>query len=203
MHDPILILTGSEEGPFLKAKLQNHAPDAVIEIVHDKKDLQLAAQRALYCDALYPRLVSFCTDVIVASDILEVFKGGAYNFHPGSPDYPGSHAASFAIYDEVQSYGVTAHEMLSVVDSGAIVGIETFAVPADCRFMDLEILAYQNLLNLFDRLAPHLIVTNQPLMPLNVSWGTNKRTRKDFECMKLVSGDMSEAEIRLRWRAFG
>ena len=203
MENPILILTGPEEGPFLKAKLQNHASDAIIDVVHEKLDLQQAAERKLYLEAPHPRLIAFCTDVIVAAGILDVFKGEAYNFHPGSPDYPGANAASFAIYDEVENYGVTAHKMLESIDSGAIVGTELFAVPADCRFMDLEILAYQNLLNLFDRLAPQLVVTDQPLQPIDVRWGEKKRTRQDFERMKIVTGDMSETEIRLRWRAFG
>jgi len=203
MPGPILILTGPEEGPFLEAKLKACALDARVRRVYDRDGLIGEIAQKDYNQSPTSRLIAFCTDVIVPAAILNNFGGGAYNFHPASPDYPGSNAASFAIYDEVVLYGVTAHEMEASVDSGAIVGVETFAVPPGIRFMDLEILAYQNLLNLFDRLAPQLVDTDNPLKILDLKWGQQKRTRKDFEQMQKVSDAMSEDEIRLRWRAFG
>lgn len=203
MPNPILILCGHEEGPYLRAKLRVHAPDMPIDVVHDQKQVAAASEQVIYNEAPYPRLIAFCTDVIVPLAVLSVFKGGTYNFHPGSPDYPGSHAASFAIYEQVESYGVTAHVMEETVDAGAIVGVEMFAVPTDCRFLDLEILAYQNLLTLFDQLAAELVATEQALPALPIQWGKTKRSRREFEQMKVVTDEMSEDEIRLRWRAFG
>lgn len=203
MSDPILLLTGPEEGPFLEAKLRADGKDLIVEVVHSKAMLRQASERSLFRQARFPRLIAFCTNVVVPEDVLVVFGGGAYNFHPGSPDYPGSNAASFAIYDQIDSYGVTAHEMENLVDSGAIVGIENFSVPPDARFMDLEILAYKNLLTLYDRLVPLLLKTDEPLPRLPVRWGPHKRTHQDFERMKAVTPDMDEDEIRLRWRAFG
>ena len=165
--------------------------------------MQTLCTQARYRQAPHPRLIAFCTNVVVPEDVLQVFTGGAYNFHPGPPEYPGSHSASFAIYDQVERYGVTAHEMEAAVDSGAIVGVKAFPVPADIRYLDLEILAYQHLLNLVDRLMPELAKTAIPLEVLPVCWGSQKKSRRDFEHMKQISDSMSEDEIRRRWRAFG
>lgn len=203
MSTPILLLTGPEEAPFLEAKLRAVGKNITVDFAHSKAMLQQASQRSLFQEAPYSRLIAFCTNVVVPEDVLRIFQGGCYNFHPGSPEYPGSNAASFAIYDQVERYGVTAHEMEASVDSGAIVGVERFAVPSDCRFMDLEILAYQNLLTLFDKLSPQLVKTSLPLPQLPIRWGVHKKTQKDFDHMKTVTADMDEDEIRLRWRAFG
>lgn len=203
MPGPILILTGPEEGPFLEAKLKACGADVGVHTVHNRNDLLTASKLELFTQSPTSRLIAFCTDVIVPVDVLRVFGRGAYNFHPASPEYPGSNAASFAIYDQVAAYGVTVHEMEASVDSGAIIGFEAFAVPAGIRFMDLEILAFQNLLNLFDRLAPLLVDTDSELESLDIQWGKQKRTRRDFEDMQKIADGMSEDEIRLRWRAFG
>lgn len=203
MSDPILILADSVDGSYLRQILIDLEPNRQVDVAQNTSSLIQFNQTDTYQKALNPRLIGFCTNVIVAPQILDDFRGGCYNFHPGPPDYPGSNAASFAIYDEAQTYGVTAHEMAARVDSGAIVGTVQFAVPSVCRFLDLEILAYQNLCALFETLAPELTQTTQPLVHLDTQWGTNKRTRRDFEEMQQVTEGMSEAEIRLRWRAFG
>ena len=91
------------------------------------------------------RLIAFCTSVIVPAEVLDAVMAPAYNFHPGPPTYPGSHVASFAIYDGADMFGATAHEMAAKVDSGPIVGVEWFQVPDGLRFTDLEINAFDAL----------------------------------------------------------
>ncbi|NQV98996.1 MAG: hypothetical protein HQ483_04820 [Rhodospirillales bacterium] len=203
MSDPLLILASPEVGDYLETRLRAYASDLRVEVVQTKAELRTASIQDCYQDAACPRLIAFCTNIVVPADVLRIFRGGSYNFHPGSPEYPGSNAASFAIYDGAISYGATAHKMDVTVDSGPIVGVEAFVVPADVRFLDLEIMAFQHLLNLFNRLAPELVMTDLPLPTLPVRWGARKTTRQDFERMKVLTEDMSEAEIRLRWRAFG
>jgi methionyl-tRNA formyltransferase len=66
------------------------------------------------------RLIAFVTTVIVSADILRAVGHGAFNFHPGPPDYPGWAPAHFALYDQAQVFGVTFHAMQALVDSGPI-----------------------------------------------------------------------------------
>ena len=203
MLGPILILANLDDGRYLRQILLNFAPDMQIDIAEDASSLLQISQVGSYQKATHPRLVSFCSDVIVAPPILACFKGGCYNFHPGPPEYPGSHAASFAIYDQVETYGVTAHEMASSVDTGPIVGVDRFAFPNAFRFLELEVKAHKGLSKLFEKLAPDLVNTTQSLAHIDVKWRSQKRTKKKFECMQKITADMSEEEIRLRWCAFG
>ena len=203
MLGPILILANLDDGAYLRQTLLNFVPDMQIDIVENETSLLQISQLDSYQKALNSRLVSFCSDVIVKPTVLACFKGGCYNFHPGPPEYPGSHAASFAIYDQVETYGATAHEMAASVDTGAIVGVDRFSVPNAFRFTELEVKAHKSLLKLFEELAPYLVNTFQLLRHIDAQWGTQKRTQNDFQHMQQITNDMSEMEIRLRWRAFG
>lgn len=64
---------------------------------------------------------------IVPADVLSRYRR-AYNFHPGSPAYPGRDPHHWAIYDNAGTFGVTLHEMVARVDEGPIVHVEEFAV---------------------------------------------------------------------------
>jgi len=203
MLGPLLILADKNDSAYLRQILLSFEPNMQIDMAKDTLSLLQISQTGPYQDAMNPRLVSFCSDIIVTPTVLACFKGGCYNFHPGPPEYPGSHPASFAIYDQVESYGATAHEMSARVDTGAIVGVDRFAVPNAFRFLELEVQAHKNLSILFEKLAPYLVNTSKPLDHIDVQWGAKMRTQKDFERMQQITSDMSEVEIRLRWRAFG
>jgi len=149
------------------------------------------------------RLIAFSTSVIVPKAILDGLEIPAYNFHPGPPTYPGSHAASFALYDGVEHFGATAHVMEEKVDCGPIVAAEWFVVPEKARFLDLEIKTYELLLKIFADLVPHLATSDKPLPAIDAQWSGSKHTNAEFEAVKELKPDMDEAEINLRFRAFG
>jgi len=203
MPDEIILLTGGAEGPHLANILTQINSELSIECVESLDQLQGICQLSPHSKSTVRRLIAYCTDVIVPTGILQAMTGPAYNFHPGPPAYPGAHAASFAIYDGARKFGVCAHEMAPRVDSGSIVGVEEFGVPENARFLDLEILAYKKLFQLFGRLADNLASRDVPLDRLDISWGDRKTRKADFARMKVFDADMDEAEIRRRWRAFG
>jgi len=207
MPTEIVLLTGGVEGEYLANVLGQANPELSIVCVETADELREAclpsdpAERP--DDGQRCRLIAYCTNVIVPPDILDHVASPAYNFHPGPPEYPGSSVAGFAIYDGAKTFGVCAHEMQASVDSGAIVAVDEFDVPENARFTDLEILAYKQMLKLFQRLAPDLACRDEPLTPIDVNWGARKTSKADVERMKEITADMSEDEIRLRWRAFG
>ena len=200
MPSEIILLTGDAEKPHLESILHRHNPG--LKTVHacDRRELLDA------CPAdgnVNRRLIAFCTSVIVPAEVLDAVMAPAYNFHPGPPTYPGSHVASFAIYDGADMFGATAHEMAAKVDSGPIVGVEWFQVPNGLRFTDLEIKAFDALVSLFIQLAPHLAANDAPIEHLDMGWAGKTSTNKDYERMRAIDGTMSEAEIKRRFRAFG
>jgi len=200
MPSEIVLLTGEAEAPHLEEILRRHNPALNVVPAYTADDLKAAC---LETPAAMRRLIAFCTSVIVPAAVLEAVDGPAYNFHPGPPTYPGNHVASFAIYDGAEMFGVTAHEMAAKVDSGAIVAVDWFGVPDGIRFVDLEIKAYRALVQLFLGLAEHLATDDTPLAPLDMEWSERVTTSKDYERMRQIDETMSEAEIKLRFRAFG
>ena len=200
MPSEIILLTGDAEAPHLESILYRHNPGLKTIHARDRREL---------LDACPPdganarRLIAFCTTVIVPEEVLNAAMPPAYNFHPGPPTYPGSHVASFAIYDGANMFGATAHEMVSKVDSGLIVGVEWFQVPDGLRFTDLEIKAFDALVRLFIQLAPHLALNDAPIERLDMGWAGKATTNTDYEQMRAIDETTSEAEIKRRFRAFG
>jgi len=203
MLNEIVLLTGGVEGPHLAMVLNNHNPDLSIVCAETASELEAACLGPDRDQNSPPRLIAYCTNVIVPASVLDAVHAPAYNFHPGPPTYPGAHAAGFAIYDGAAHFGVTAHEMERSVDSGVIVGVDWFDLPENSRFTDLELKAYGQLLQLFNRLAPWLATNADPIPALDMGWGERKTTSADVERMKELDADMSEEEIKRRWRAFG
>jgi len=203
MPSEIVLLSGEAEAEHLPAVLTGHNPDLTVVCTETKADLEAVCLEAGPPPDGGRRLIAFCTGIIVPAAVLDALDGPAYNFHPGPPTYPGAHAASFAIYDGAEHFGVTAHVMEKTVDSGAIVGVRWFDVPDKARFVDLELAAYRELFQLFLELASHLASDDRPLARLDEIWGTRKTTKREFEAMKQITPEMDEDEIKRRWRAFG
>jgi methionyl-tRNA formyltransferase len=182
MLDTIILLTGAVEQPVLGAILRSHNPALRIR----------AAATPAEVAALEPpvlrraRLVAFCTDVVVPLRALDQVAFGAYNFHPGSPGFPGWGCAHFAIHQRAKVFGATAHLMLEKVDAGPIVGVELFDVPPGASVPDLEELAYVSLAQMFRRLAPQL-VHSRPLEPLPIGWSGEKCTRRRYAALCAAS----------------
>jgi len=197
----IVLLTGEVEGSHLAGILRRDHLDLSVVTATDRQSLIRACVNQQSPGGR--RLVSFCSPVIVPPEVLGAVTGPAYNFHPGPPEYPGAHAASFAIYDNAKGFGVTVHEMAKKVDAGPIVAVERFDVPESARYMDLELLAYKIMVGMFHHLARRLASDEAPLAVINETWGAKKTTEADFEHMRRYDQSTSEGEITRRFRAFG
>ncbi|MBI3515762.1 MAG: methionyl-tRNA formyltransferase [Proteobacteria bacterium] len=199
MAECLLLLCDTELAGPLSEALRRHNPGLLIVCAHTRDDLDNAVATA----GPFDRLIGFCTETIVPAPVLAGLSGPAYNFHPASPDYPGSHPASFALYDGVTRFAATAHEMAPKVDSGPIIDIEWFDVPPTCGVLALEDRAGEAAAHLFWRLAPLLAHCGQPLPRSDRAWGPRKTTRQDFRAMGMLDPAISAAEFERRWRAFG
>ena len=60
--------------------------------------------------------------------MLDRAKVAAINFHPGSVEYPGSGCLNWALYDNAEVYGVTAHIINEKIDNGAIIEWRRFPI---------------------------------------------------------------------------
>ena len=199
MAGSLILLSDAELASPLSEVLRRHNPGLRIVTAHNGEQLRHAADTA----GPFDRLIAFCTETIVPAALLASLKGPAYNVHPASPAYPGSHPASFAVYEGAPRFGATLHEMAVRVDSGPIVDVEWFDVPPGVGVLGLEDKAGEAAARLFFRLAPQLSGTTEPLPRSSLAWGPRKTTRRDFRAMGLIDPKISAEEFARRWQAFG
>src|SRR4051794_39889942 len=68
-------------------------------------------------------IFSYLAQWIIPEKTLLGARRGALNWHPGPPEYPGIGCTNFAVYNQEKVFGMTCHQMLSKVDSGAIIEV--------------------------------------------------------------------------------
>lgn len=199
MPQRIILLTGDVEAPHLTRFLCHY--NAALQV--DWVDSQPALIAAFDQGVANTRLIALLTDIIVPPTLLKALPGPAYNFHPGPPEYPGSYVAGFAIYEGAKTFGVTLHEMAEKVDAGAIVETRRFDIPEGAKFQDVELQAFNLVIELFKDHAAHLATNDAPLGLSDERWSEKMCTRANAEKLKQIESDLSEDEINRRYRAFG
>ena len=145
-------------------------------------------------------LISYRSRWIVPPAAIWATRSLALNFHPGPPEYPGFAPACFALYDQVDMFGVTCHHMSPGVDQGPVIRFDRFAVePTDTvesvisrAHRVMEVMAYEIL---EDGFAGELQDNSL------YGWQRTPYTRKDLEQLAILTPDMTGAEMRRRIRA--
>ena len=199
MFESIILLTGPVEQSALATVLRRHNPQMIVMPAETADDLTALEQKPLH----RTRLIAFATPVIVPPSMLGVLGYGAYNFHPGPPQYPGWAPAHFAVYEQATEFGVTAHEMAARVDSGAIVDVAQFPMPAGIGVSELETLAYTHLAQQFWKLAPTLATESRPLPRLPLHWSNKRNSRSAYRTMCDIPLDITKEDLDRRIHAFG
>jgi methionyl-tRNA formyltransferase len=199
MFDTIILLSGEAERRALPFALFGHNPRLQVIPAQTSADLD-----ALDCKVLArARLISFVTPVIVSGDILDRLGYGAFNFHPGPPEYPGWAPAHFALYSRETEFGATAHVMVERVDAGPIVGVARFPIPPGISVLSLEGLAYAHLAQLFWSMAERLSTDPAPPPALPVQWGSKKYSRRAYRAICDIPLDIPKDELDRRLKVFG
>jgi methionyl-tRNA formyltransferase len=197
--DTIVLLTGPVEHPILASALVSHNTGLTVKFVSTLADITALGPELLN----RARLVAYTTGVVVPPGVIDELGYGAYNFHPGSPHYPGLAPAQFAVYDGASEFGATAHIMSDSIDAGPIVGAELFSVPHGISVADLEALTYLHLARLFRRLAKALATEPKHLQEIPIRWSGQKSSRRSYAAMCDIAFDMTKEELVRRIEAFG
>jgi methionyl-tRNA formyltransferase len=199
MFDTIILLTDLAKDMALSALMRRHNPQLSVRRAGTLADLEAFSPPEL----ARARLIGFLTPVVVPPHILDALGFGAYNFHPGPPNYPGWVPCHFATYDGVTKFGVTAHAMTARVDAGPIVGHDAFDVPPGTGVVELEQTAAVHLAQLFWTLAQALATQAEPLTELPVRWSGRKTTRRLYASLCDIPVDITKDELDRRLNAFG
>jgi methionyl-tRNA formyltransferase len=199
MFDTIILLTGAVEHPVLASVLCGHNPRLIVLPVFTSDDLTAVEVTVLR----RARLIAFTTEVIVPQKVLDQLGYGAYNFHPGPPQYPGWAPAHFALYDQATEFGATLHVMVERVDAGPIVAVETFMIPDDIGVAGLEAMAYVLLAVMFRRSAKSLVSCPRPLAETSMRWSEKRNSRRGYRAICDIPLDISKQELERRLKVFG
>jgi methionyl-tRNA formyltransferase len=199
MFDTIVLLTGPMEQVALASVLRGHNPQLAIYPVTTSENLA-AMDAALLRRA---RLIAFSSPVIVPPPVLAALGYGAYNFHPGPPEYPGWAPAHFALYDGAAEFGATAHAMAERVDAGPIVDVARFPVPPNIGVLGLEGLAYAHLARMYWKFAKQFATETAPLPEQPLRWGSKKNSRRAYQAICDIPLDISREELERRLKVFG
>ena len=114
MFDTLILLSGPAEHSVFATLLRSYNPSLNVLPVFTAADL--AAIEAEWLPGA--RLVSFAGSVKVPAAVVAQLGYGAYNFHPGSPHYPGDAPVQDAIDDGAPDFGCTLHRVTERAETG-------------------------------------------------------------------------------------
>jgi methionyl-tRNA formyltransferase len=144
-------------------------------------------------------IFNFLSPRIFPEWLIQFPKYGCINFHPASNQYPGVGSAAYAIYNDDDDIGVTAHYISAEIDSGPI--IHQLKFPRD-REISVEKLYYYALecsLIQLEQVATILETVNE--LPMVDVWRKKAVTREEFEKWKIITVTSSREEVSRKIKA--
>lgn len=148
----------------------------------------------------YDILISYMSPWIIKKDTLDKIDKWAINFHPGPPKYPGIGCTNFAIYNQENEFGVTAHIMEEKVDSGQILNVKKFPLMQNDSVYDLTQRCYFYIHTQFIEIMLY-IFKNNSIPKCNEEWTRKPYTRKELNDLCRIDVNMTKKEIARRIRA--
>jgi methionyl-tRNA formyltransferase len=152
-------------------------------------------------------IICFRSLFVLPKALIDKAKITAVNFHPAPPEYPGSGCINFALYDEVEEYGVTAHIMNELVDNGAILEVRRFPItPCDSLSTVLR-RTHSELSNLCSDFISGIYLFGATFIEkkLKISksenWNGKARLLKELDGLQKVNFNISEDELKRVVRA--
>jgi methionyl-tRNA formyltransferase len=194
----VLFISKDRDDPYIRnasAFIKDRFPDPLIILV--KPGQSITAEALNWQGDL---LVSYLCPWVLPDSLLGNASFAAINFHPATPDYPGTGCTNFAIYNDEKEYGVMCHHMLPSVDSGKVIAVRRFPVLADDSVYSLTQRCYVQMLELFYGIILD-ILNGKPLPESNEHWTRKPYRRSELNALKKLDLNMPVSEIKRRIRA--
>lgn len=146
-------------------------------------------------------VISFLFWKRIKKPLISLSKLGCINFHPAPlPDYRGVGGYNFAILDDLNYWGVSAHFVDEKIDTGDIIQVNKFDISKNINIIELEKISQKELYLLFELIISKLM-NNEKLN--RIKQGEGKYIcKKELEKAKEVTINMSKEEIDKKIRAF-
>lgn len=131
----------------------------------------------------------------------------AINFHPAPPEYPGSGCLNFALYDESEFYGVTAHLMNEKIDNGKIIECRRFPIIQNDTVDSLLERTHIKLLDLFLDITTNISLLGETYLYKTIAqnkieeWHGEAKKMSDLETLKTIPTNINKLELEKIIRA--
>ncbi|MEE2822299.1 MAG: formyltransferase family protein [Acidobacteriota bacterium] len=152
-------------------------------------------------------IICFRSHFILPDSLLKKARIAAINFHPAPPEYPGSGCMNFALYDGVDTYGVTAHLMNEKVDNGKILEVRRFPVQKCDNLPSVLERTHSELYHLCSDFVTALATVGESYVPAKVaecegvSWSGKARLLEELEKLQTIDVGIEKSELERIIRA--
>ena len=152
-------------------------------------------------------ILCFRSLFILPRILLKKAKIAAINFHPGPPEYPGSGCINFALYDNVEVFGVTAHVMNENIDNGDIIEVRRFSIYPSDDLPTVLLRTHQELFNLCTDFIKELNIVDEKIIQQKINsskeerWNGKARLLSELDGLQTISLDISKKELKQIIRA--
>jgi methionyl-tRNA formyltransferase len=170
--------------------------EKIYEIIQDESELDRLGLHDI------DLIISYLFWKKIKSPLLQLPKIGCINFHPAPlPDFRGVNGYSFAIYENLSEWGVSAHFVDEDFDTGDIIKVNKFSINSlkETSF-SLERKSQEEMLNLFKEIIDMLNVGKSlTRIPQN---NGKYRSKEEFEELRKIKETDSLDQIERKIRAF-
>ena len=152
-------------------------------------------------------IICFRSYFLIPKSLLDRAKVAAINFHPGSVEYPGSGCLNWALYDNAEVYGVTAHIMNEKIDDGAIIECRRFPILKQDNVKTLLARAHSKTYDLILDITTGLAFDGKKYLEKklgdskNEKWVGAARKMLELDRLKIVDPNSTKEELESVIRA--
>ena len=152
-------------------------------------------------------IICFRSYLLLPKSLLNRASIAAVNFHPGPVEYPGSGGLNWALYDNADTYGATAHIMDEKIDNGAIIECRRFPLLKDDNVTTLLARAHLTTFNLLVDITTGLARDGKTFLDYKLEasqsekWAGKAKKMSEIDKLQVVSPSSTKEELERVIRA--
>ena len=146
-------------------------------------------------------IICFRSYLLLPKSLLKRASIAAVNFHPGPAEYPGSGCLNWALYDNADTYGATAHIMDEKIDNGAIIECRRFPILKEDNVTTLLARAHLTTFNLLVDTTTGLAQEGKSFLDYKLEssrsekWTGKAKKMSEIDKLQVVSPNCSKEEL--------
>ena len=176
MIQSVIFITNKVWNPTFQAIFSVDFPEVTFLFIDSKEQLLGINDEKLHNS----RLIAFFTEIIIPKTVLDKVSFGCYNFHPSTPNRRGWAPLNYALFEGDKQSGTTLSQINDKVDSGPIIGFDTFDVEPTDDYFSTNQKIFESAFKLFKTYRKRLFFKHELLMPMPISWGKHFKTKRDM-----------------------